>query len=69
MSESEAMSDRLPADLKLLYDSISKKLDERIDPLESKVNILFNEESMLPKHVEDVAKIKLTQNKMETRLS
>ena len=68
MSESEAMSDRLPADLKLLYDSISKKLDERIDPLESKVNILFNEESMLPKHVENVAKIRLTQDRMETRL-
>ena len=33
---SNAMSDKLPADLKLLYDSISKKLDERIDPLESK---------------------------------
>ena len=50
------MSDRLPADLKLLFDSISKKLDERIDPLESKVNTLFSDESVLPKHVEDVAK-------------
>ena len=65
MSESEAMSDRLPADLKLLFDSLSKKLDEHIDPIESKVNILFNEDSLLPRHVEDVVKIKVEHVRME----
>ena len=69
MSESEAMSDRLPADLKLLFDSLSKKLDERIDPIESKVNILFNEDSLLPRHVEDVVKIKVEHARMEIRLN
>ena len=65
MSESEIMSDRLPADLKLLFNSISKKLDERIDPLELKVNTLFNENSDLPRHIEDVAQIKVQQERME----
>ena len=69
MSESEAMSDRLPADLKLLFDSLSKKLDECIDPIESKVNILFNEDSLLPRHVEDVVKIKVEHARMEVRLN
>ena len=32
---SDSMSENLPPDLKLLYDSISQKLDERLDPLES----------------------------------
>ena len=69
MSESEIMSDRLPADLKLLFDSISKKLDERIDPLELKANTLFNENSELPKHIEEVAQIKVVQERMEIRVS
>ena len=54
---SDNMSENLPPDLKLLYDSISQKLDECLDPLESKVNILFDGESTLPKHVEDVAHV------------
>ena len=69
MTESEAMSDRLPADLKLLFDSLSRKLDERIDPLETKVNLLFSEDSLLPRHVEDVARLKVEQELMEIRLS
>ena len=66
---SDSMSENLLPDLKLLYDSISQKLDERLDPLESKVNTLFDGESTLPKHVEDVAHVKYKQSIMEARLN
>ena len=66
---SDNMSENLPPDLKLLYDSISQKLDERLDPLESKVNILFDGESSLPKHVKDIAHVKYKQSIMEARLN
>ena len=66
---SDNMSENLPPDLKLLYDSISQKLDECLDPLESKVNILFDGESSLPKHVKDVAHVKYKQSIMEVRLN
>ena len=46
--------EKLPPDLKLLYDSLSKLWDECMDPLEAKVNALFCEDSNLPQHVEDV---------------
>ena len=63
------MSDKLPPDLKLLYDSLSQKWDERIDPLKSKVNALFSEESKLPRHNELVKEMKLNQGKLESRLN
>ena len=63
------MSDKLPADLKLLYDSLSQKWDERMDPLESKVNALFSEESNLPWHIEYVNEMKRNQGKLESRLN
>ena len=63
------MSDKLPPDLKLLYDSLSQKWDERMDPLESKVNALFSEESNLPRHIEYVNKMKRSQGKLESRLN
>ena len=63
------MSDKLPPDLKLLYDSLSQKWDERMDPLEAKVNALFSEEANLPKHIEVVNEMKLHQGKLETRLN
>ena len=50
------MSEKLPPDLKLLYDSLSQKWDERMDPLKAKVNALFSEEANLPKHIEVVMK-------------
>ena len=59
------MSDKLPPDLKLLHDSLSQKWDERMDPLESKVNALFSEESKLPWHIEYVKEMKLNQGKLE----
>ena len=63
------MSDKLPPDLKLLYDSLSQKWDERMDPLESKVNALFSEESNLPRHIEYVNEMKHSQGKLESRLN
>ena len=48
------MSEKLPPDLKLLYDSLIQKWDERMDPLKSKVNALFSEESKLSRHIEYV---------------
>ena len=63
------MSKKLPPDLKLLYDSLSQKWDERMDPLEAKVNALFSEESNLPKHIEVVNEMKLKQGKLETQLN
>ena len=63
------MSDKLPPDLKLLYDSLSQKWDERMDPLESKVNALFSEESNLPQHIEYVNEMKRNQGKLESRLN
>ena len=63
------MSDKLPPDLKLLYDSLSQKWDERMDPLESKENALFSEESNLPRHIEYVNEIKCNQGKLESRLN
>ena len=55
------MSEKLPPDLKLVYDSLSQKWDERMDPLEAKVNALFSEEANLPKHMEVI-----NQGKLET---
>ena len=63
------MSDKLPPDLKLLYDSLSQKWDERMDPLEAKVNALFSEEANLPKHIKVVNEMKIHQGKLETRLN
>ena len=63
------MSKKLPPDLKLLYDSLSQKWDERMDPLEAKVNALFSEESNLPKHIEVINEMKLKQGKLETQLN
>ena len=63
------MSDKLPPDLKLLYDSLSQKWDKRMDPLESKVNALFSEESNLPRHIEYVNEMKRSQGTLESRLN
>ena len=63
------MSDKLPPDLKLLYDSLSQKWDERMDPLEAKVNALFSAEANLPKHIEVVNEMKLQHGKLEMRLT
>ena len=38
------LCDQLPPELKLLYDSLSQRWDERLDPLESKVSALFSED-------------------------
>ena len=56
------MSEKLPPDLKLLYDSLTQKWDERMDPLKAK-------EANLPKHTEIVNKMKIHRGKLETRLN
>ena len=63
------MSDKLSPDLKLLYDSLSQKWNERMDPLEAKVNALFSAEANLPKHIEVVNEMKQQQGKLESRLT
>ena len=63
------LCDQLPPELKLLYDSLSQRWDECLDPLESKVNALFSEDSKLPQHLEEVKEMKRNQNKIETRLT
>ena len=40
-----------------------------MDPLESKVNALFSEESNLPRHTEYVNEMKHSQGKLESRLN
>ena len=60
---------QLPADLQLLYDSLSKKIDEKIEPVESKLNSLVGSEFNLPKHIEDVNEIKVQQKNLERKLS
>ena len=59
------MSDKLPPDLKLLYDSLSQKWDERIDPIEAKVNALFSEEANLSKHIEVVNEMKYIKESLK----
>ena len=61
--------EHLPPDLKLLYDCLSHQWDQRINPLETKVNALFRDDSELPQHVEDVKKITKSQQKIKTRLT
>ena len=63
------LCEQLPPELKLLYDSLSQRWDECLDPLESKVNALFSEDSKLPQHIEEVKEIKRNQTKIETRLT
>ena len=60
------ISDKLPPDLKLLYDSLSQKWDERI---EAKVNVHFSEEANLPKHIEVINEMKKQQGKLEMCLN
>ena len=40
-----------------------------MDPLESKVNALFSEESNLPRHIEYINEMKCNQGKLESRLN
>ena len=52
-----------------MYDSLSQKWDERMDPLEAKVDALFSEEANLPKHIEVINEMKLHQGKLEMQLN
>ena len=60
---------QLPPDLQLLYDNLSKKIDEKIEPVESKLNLLVGSEFNLPKHIEDVNEIKVQHKSLERKLT
>ena len=55
--------------LQLLYDSLSKKIDQKIEPVESKLNSLVGSEFNLPKHIEDVNEIKVQHKNLERKLT
>ena len=50
---------QLPQNLQLLYDSLSRKIDQKIEPVETKLNSLVGSEFSLPKHIKDVKEIKV----------
>ena len=60
---------QLPVDLQLLYDSLSKKIDQKIKPVESKLNSLVGIEFNLPKPIEDVNEIKVQHQNLERKLT
>ena len=60
---------QLPPDLQLLYDNLSKKIDEKIEPVESKLNLLVGSEFNLPKHIEDINEIKVQHKNLERKLT
>ena len=55
--------------LQLLYDSLSKKIDQKIEPVESKLNSLVGSEFNLPKYIEDVNEIKVQHKNLERKLT
>ena len=59
LKKNNSTAPQLPPDLQLLYDSLSKKIDEKIEPVESKLSSLVGSEFNLPKHIEDVNEIKI----------
>ena len=67
--EDNRTAPQLPPDLQLLYDSLSRKIDEKIEPVESKLNSLVGSEFNLPKHIEDVNEIKVQHKNLERKLT
>ena len=66
--QNNSIAQQLPPDLQLLYDSLSKKNDEKIEPVESKLSSLVGSEFNLPKHIEDVKEIKIQHKNLERKL-
>ena len=60
---------QLPPDLQLLYDNLSKKIYEKIEPVESKLNLLVGSEFNLPKHIEDINEVKVQHKNLERKLT
>ena len=60
---------QLPPDLQLLYDNLIKKIDEKIKPVESKLNSLVGSEFNLPKHIEDINEVKVQHKNLERKLT
>ena len=68
LKKNNSTAQQLPPDLQLLYDSLSKKIDEKIEPVESKLSSLIGSEFNLPKHIEDVNEIKIQHKNLERKL-
>ena len=68
LKKNKSTAPQLPPDLQLLYDSLSKKIDEKIEPVESKLSSLVGSEFNLPKHIEDVNEIKVQHKNLERKL-
>ena len=68
LKKNNSIAQQLPPDLQLLYDSLSKKIDEKIEPVESKLNSLVGSEFNLPKHIDDVNEIKVQHKNLERKL-
>ena len=68
LKKNNSTAPQLPPDLQLLYDSLSKKIDEKIEPVESKLSSLVGSEFNLPKHIEDVNEIKVQHKNLERKL-
>ena len=60
---------QLPPDLQLLYNSLSKKIDQKIEPVETKLNSLVGSQFSLPKHIKDVKEIKVKHKNLERKLN
>ena len=69
MTEVNRSAPQLPPDLQLLYNNVSKKIDDKIEPVESKLNSMVGSEFNLPKHIEDINEIKLEQKNLERKLT
>ena len=68
LKKNNSTAPQLPPDLQLLYDSLSKKIDEKIEPVESKLSSLVGSGFNLPKHIEDVNEIKVQHKNLERKL-
>ena len=68
LKKNNSTAPQLPPDLQLLYDNLSKKIDEKIKPVESKLSSLIGSEFNLPKHIEDVNEIKVQHKNLERKL-
>ena len=60
---------QLPLDLQLLYDSLIDKIDNKLEPVETKLITLLGEDFNIPNHVNDVCEMKTHQTKLERKIN
>ena len=68
LKKNNSIAQQLPPDLQLLYDNLSKRIDEKIEPVESKLSSLVGSEFNLLKHIDDVNEIKVQHKNLERKL-